>query len=138
MGQETPQEGTKPSSNKVTPALLDSIKQAVRHSRGESATQPQDQTSQLSYINDSDPSLAREHAKTEDLRTDTQLKKIFAVTLLIVLGIQLLLMNIIFALIGAKVLEFENFVINLFMGGTLAEVFGIVLIMTRYLFSKHN
>ena len=46
-------------------------------------------------------------------------------------------MNGIFVLIGAKLLHFSDFVINLFMGGTLAEVFGIVLVMARYLFSKH-
>ena len=50
---------------------------------------------------------------------------------------QLLVMNGIFVLIGAKLLHFSDFVINLFMGGTLAEVFGIVLVMARYLFSKH-
>lgn len=42
-----------------------------------------------------------------------------------------------FVLIGAKLLHFSDFVINLFMGGTLAEVFGIVLVMARYLFSEH-
>ncbi|EFG7202195.1 hypothetical protein BMM30_005263, partial [Escherichia coli] len=78
-----------------------------------------------------------QRAKTKDLKTDTKLKKMFARWFIGILIGQLLVMNGIFVLIGAKLLHFSDFVINLFMGGTLAEVFGIVLVMARYLFSKH-
>lgn len=86
-------------------------------------------------MNDEDPAHAHLRAKTRDLEADTELKKTFATSFIRVLKIQLILMNII---IGFKWLEFGDLVVNLFMTGTLAEVFGIVMVMTRYLFSKHD
>lgn len=46
-------------------------------------------------------------------------------------------MNAIFVATGIGCLRFQDPThLNLFMGGTLAEVFGVVLVITRYLFSK--
>ena len=106
-------------------AISEKLKQAARQARGEPASGSSPSAKTLTHLNDKDPAKAHQRAKTKDLKTDTKLKG------------QLLVMNGIFVLIGAKLLHFSDFVINLFMGGTLAEVFGIVLVMARYLFSKH-
>ncbi len=45
-------------------------------------------------------------------------------------------MNIVFICVGANYLNYEDYALHLYMGGTLAEVFGIVLVITKYLFAK--
>lgn len=120
------------------PELADFLKKAARQARGESVSGEFPKAKTLSYINDEDPANAHLRAKTRDLEADTELKKSFAKSFIRVLSIQLILMNIIFICIGIKWLEFDDLVVNLFMTGTLAEVFGIVMVMTQYLFSKHE
>ncbi|MDR3159948.1 MAG: hypothetical protein LBU11_13310 [Zoogloeaceae bacterium] len=78
----------------------------------------------------------RESAITDDLRADTALKKTYAKWFIGILIGQLLLMNLIFGLVGAGWLRFSDYALHLYMGGTLAEVFGVVLVITRYLFPK--
>lgn len=73
-------------------------------------------------------------AVTNDLKTDTNLKKIYATWFIGILIGQLLIMNAIFVAVGYGCLTFESGVLKLYMGGTLAEVFGIVIVITRYLF----
>lgn len=114
------------------------LQQAARQARGEPAAFSAPKVTPLSYINDEDPAKDHQRAKTKDLKTDIKLKKLFAKWFIGILIGQLLVMNGIFICIGAGLLHFSDFVINLFMGGTLAEVFGIVLVMARYLFSKHE
>ena len=80
-----------------------------------------------------------QQAAVDDRRTDTKLKKIYAYWFVGILIGQLLLMNIVFAAVGLKWLEFnEASHLNLFMGGTLTEVFGVVFVITRYLFSRKD
>lgn len=74
-------------------------------------------------------------AQTEDLKTDTRLKKHYAYWFIGILIAQLSVMNVIFILVGTGSLVFTDYVLHLYMGGTLAEVFGIVFVITRYLFS---
>lgn len=112
------------------PELADFLKKAARQARGESVSGEFPKAKTLSYINDEDPANAHLRAKTRDLEADTELKKSFAKSFIRVLSIQLILMNIIFICIGIKWLEFDDLVVNLFMTGTLAEVFGIVMVMT--------
>lgn len=76
-------------------------------------------------------------AKVHDQKTDTGLKKLYAYWFIGILIGQLLIMNGIFIATGRSWLHFQDPThLNLFMGGTLAEVFGVVLVITRYLFSK--
>lgn len=75
--------------------------------------------------------------KIKDQKADTKLKKRYANWFIGILIGQLLAMNFIFILAGLDKLHFQDPThLNLFMGGTLAEVFGVVLVITRYLFSK--
>lgn len=75
-------------------------------------------------------------AALDDLRTDTKLKKLYARWFIGILIAQLLAMNFIFVAVGLEWLKYPESVINLFMGGTLGEVFGVVLVITKYLFTK--
>lgn len=92
------------------------------------------QTQQVSELTKLDP-LTEAHV--DDKKTDTRLKKLYAYWFIGILIGQLLVMNGIFVLVGLDMLRFsEPTHLNLFMGGTLAEVFGVVFVITRYLFSK--
>ncbi len=73
---------------------------------------------------------------TEDSRANRQLRKQYAEWFAIGLGIQLLIMNIIIILVGAGCLKLGDATLQIFMGGTLLEVFGIVSIITLNLFPK--
>lgn len=76
-------------------------------------------------------------AQIDDQLADTELKKRYANWFIGILIGQLLVMNLIFIAAGINWLHFEDPThLNLFMGGTLAEVFGVVMVITRYLFSK--
>jgi len=76
-------------------------------------------------------------AKVDDQVADTGLKKRYANWFIWILIGQLAAMNAIFIATGIDYLHFQDPThLNLFMGGTLAEVFGVVLVITRYLFSK--
>ncbi|MDD1621796.1 MAG: hypothetical protein LUQ11_09965 [Methylococcaceae bacterium] len=76
-------------------------------------------------------------AKVNDQFADTELKKRYANWFIWILIGQLVAMDAIFIAVGIDYLHFQDSThLNLFMGGTLAEVFGVVLVITRYLFSK--
>lgn len=91
----------------------------------------ENKTQQLTQL---DPVTA---AKVKDQETDTSLKKLYAIWFIGILIGQLVVMNLIFIAVGLSLLNFiEPTHLNLFMGGTLAEVFGVVYVITRYLFSK--
>lgn len=72
--------------------------------------------------------------KVKDAESDRLLKEKYAKYFILILVVQLLIMNYVFIFAGLKVLEFEKWTLDLYMGGTLAEVFGIVLVITKNLF----
>ncbi len=86
----------------------------------------------------SDVHLEREERKAyiDDKKTDTLLKKKYATFFFWLLVVQLIAMNVVLILVGMGNLNFTDVTMNLYMGGTLAEVFGIVFVITRYLFSN--
>ncbi len=75
-------------------------------------------------------------AENDSKEADNSLKKQYGVWLIIILAIQLAVMNIIFVLVGLGCLQFEESVLQLFIAGTLTEVFGLVAVVTHYLFKK--
>lgn len=80
-----------------------------------------------------------QQAEVDDRTTDTRLKRLYAYWFIGILIGQLFVMNLVFILAGVDVLKYEHpTYLNLYMGGTLAEVFGVVLVITRYLFSRRN
>jgi hypothetical protein len=78
--------------------------------------------------------------KVKDAESDRDLKEKYAKDFVRILVVQLVIMNCVFVLSGFKILEFEKWTLDLYMGGTLAEVFGIVLVITKNLFptKEHN
>ena len=88
-------------------------------------------------VSDKTPELdSLEKAKVDDARGDTKLKGRYANWSLGILCGQLFVMNTVFIFVGLHILHFHDFVLNLYMGGTLAEVFGVVLVIARYLFPR--
>lgn len=71
-----------------------------------------------------------------DRESDRQLKQRYATRFFWLLLAQLSVMNIVFVLTGVGWLEFPQYLIHLYMGGTLLEIFGVVLIITKYLFKR--
>ena len=80
---------------------------------------------------------AHKRAKTRDLLTETGLKRIYAQRSFWMLAAQLIAMNAVFFYVGLAWLRFSDYVLHLYMAGALAECFGVILVITRYLFSKH-
>ena len=78
-------------------------------------------------------------ANVKDQEKDTELKELYATWFIGILIGQLSLLNIIFISVGFNLLTFqEPGYLKLYMGGTLSEVFGVVYVITRYLFSRKN
>lgn len=73
----------------------------------------------------------------ESSKGDLRLKKIFSTILLVILVIQLIALDVIFILNGAKVLEFNDTTFNIFITTGIAEVFALVTIIVKYLFSDN-
>ncbi|MBO9490351.1 hypothetical protein J7384_08260 [Endozoicomonas sp. G2_1] len=77
--------------------------------------------------------------RVEDSKADRELKKSYARWFVYILIGQLIVMNIAFFCVGFGWLSFDEWSLNLYMGGTLAEVFGVILVITKNLFpTKSN
>ena len=72
--------------------------------------------------------------KIEDSKNDRALKKRYANWFIGILIGQLVIMNFAFVAVGFKWMGFARYELELYLAGTLAEVFGIVLIITKNLF----
>ena len=114
-------------------------------------SEPEEQTETSALVSVIRKSLKQPNAKeitdlgdlhraiVDDHKTDTKLKKVYAYWFISILIGQLAAMNLVFVAVGLNVLEFkESSHLNLFMAGTLTEVFGVVYVITRYLFSKRE
>ncbi|QTL33985.1 hypothetical protein [Pseudoalteromonas viridis] len=72
--------------------------------------------------------------KVKDAESDRGLKQRYALWFIVILAVQLLIMNLVLVLVGMDKLHFEEWTLNLYMAGTLAEVFGVILVITKNLF----
>lgn len=70
----------------------------------------------------------------EDSKSDRDLKKKYAKWFMSILILQLSVMNVVFILSGYKILNYSEWSLNLYMSGTLAEVFGGIFIIINNLF----
>ncbi|QIL89927.1 hypothetical protein GNX18_09290 [Microbulbifer sp. SH-1] len=77
-------------------------------------------------------------SQLDDSQNDRELKKRYANYFIWILVGQLFAMNLAFILVGFKWMEFERYELELYLAGTLAEVFGIVLIITKNLFPNRK
>lgn len=79
----------------------------------------------------------RRRLNNADFEAEINLKKSYGKWFLIILACQLLIMNGVFVAVGLDKLSFkDNLTLQLYMGGTMTEVFGLVLVVTKYLFKR--
>lgn len=78
----------------------------------------------------------RRKLDNKDFEAEIDLKKTYGICFLIILACQLLIMNGVFIFDGIGLLKFKDLTLQLYMGGTLTEVFGLVLVVTKYLFKR--
>ncbi|EAW1173078.1 hypothetical protein S922_15905 [Salmonella enterica subsp. enterica] len=83
-----------------------------------------------------DPDSQRKHLNNKDFEEEIKLKKFYGFWFLVILACKLLIMNGVFILDGLKWVAFDPLTLQLYMGGTLTEVFGLVLVVTKYLFKR--
>ena len=83
------------------------------------------------HTKDLDP-LLNQHV--EDRRVDRNLRRAYAIFFIWILIGQLFVMNFVFIGYGFNLLKFTDGLLKFYLGGTLAEVFGIVVVITKYLF----
>lgn len=83
--------------------------------------------------------LDPEHKRlqNEDFEAEIALKKSYGKWFLIILSVQLLIMNGVFISVGFMKLFYpDNLTLQLYMAGTMTEVFGLVFVVTKYLFKR--
>lgn len=78
----------------------------------------------------------RRKLNNQDFEAEIKLKKTYGIWFLFILAFQLLIMNGVFIATGVGRLKFTDLTLQLYMGGTLTEVFGLVLVVTKYLFKR--
>ncbi|HGC1897143.1 TPA: hypothetical protein ACIX49_004766 [Escherichia coli] len=90
----------------------------------------------VKQVNSLDTEHERKQLNNKDFEAEIDLKKRYGKWFLIILACQLLIMNGVFFATGAEWLVFKDLTLQLYMGGTLTEVFGLVLVVTKYLFKR--
>ena len=65
---------------------------------------------------------------------DRKMRKLYATWLMVVMSIQIVAINVIFILIGCKVLMFEPWTANTFVMAVFTEIGALVLLVVKYLF----
>ncbi len=91
---------------------------------------------QLRYSEKTQPTHPMLEQKIRNLASDRDMKRLYARGFIAILLVQLIAMNLIFIAAGLEWINFKQWQLELYMGGTLAEVFGIVLVITKNLFPQ--
>jgi hypothetical protein len=85
------------------------------------------------------PSERRDKASADDAELDVTLKKIVARFALILMGLQIVIADVIFAWWGmANKWVVDPAPISAWLGATVVEVIGVVYVITSYLFPKRK
>lgn len=66
------------------------------------------------------------------------LRKLYAICFAVILALQIVFMNIIFLLIGLKLLTITEVKFNIFFVSMFGEIVALVLIVTKYLFHERD
>jgi hypothetical protein len=66
---------------------------------------------------------------------DRKLRSRYATWLMIAMGIQMLVVNVVYILMGCGILSYEQWTANTFIMGVFAEVAALVLLIVKYLFT---
>lgn len=70
--------------------------------------------------------------------SDIAIRKKYAFILLVIVGAQVIFLNVILCLIGYGTLSFDVSIMKLFISGAYAQLFGTIYIVVKYLFSKNS
>jgi len=73
----------------------------------------------------------------KNIEKDQKLRSIYAVILVVILGVELIALITIFILTGCGVLKYTDTTFNLFITGGIAEVFVLVKLIVKYLFKDN-
>lgn len=73
----------------------------------------------------------------DKIEKDNELKSKYASWLIVILVIQLLALNILFILKGTNILNYSDTTFNIFITGGIAEVFLLVRVIVKYLFTDN-
>lgn len=74
---------------------------------------------------------------SDSINKDINLKEKYALVLVAMLGIQLVALDGIFIASGLGFLNFSDLSFNIFITGTLGEIFGLVVVIVKYLFKDN-
>ena len=91
---------------------------------------------QIADPNSATPVDALTQEQIHDLQQDRGLKKLYAKWFIGILIGQLVAMNVVLVAAGLGYLAYKEWILDLYMGGTLLEVFGVVLVITKNLFPQ--
>jgi hypothetical protein len=67
-----------------------------------------------------------------------KLRRRYGWTLLIMLGVQMLAMNVAFILVGVGLLTYDAITLRVFIGATVTQVVALVIIIVRHLFPNNS
>jgi len=132
---ETPDLPAKTQQVEEKPRLPDNLKQFVEHV-GKPVTGKQiDNYTRLQELEDCRKFLTMVIEAWEKQQTqDRDLRKKYADWLMYGMGAQILVINVVFVLLGLKVLAFEQWTANTFIMAVFVEISALVLLVVKYLF----
>ncbi|HTL42225.1 MAG TPA: hypothetical protein VL294_12205 [Pseudolysinimonas sp.] len=85
------------------------------------------------------PAVRRDRASADDAELDVKLKKMVAAIALILMAIQIVVADIVFVVYGnAQEWKIDTPAISAWLGATVIEVIGVVLVIASYLFPKRT
>jgi len=74
----------------------------------------------------------------EQQEADRKLRDKYALWLIIFLGFQLIFISVLMVFIGLAKLEYDQWLIKIFISSVFAEIVGMVYVIVRYLFTPTN
>ena len=77
------------------------------------------------------------NAFINEAKQNSELKKVYAIILLLIFILQLIAFNTIFILAGLNILAFTETTLNVFVTGGLIEVIALITIIVKYLFNDN-
>lgn len=74
---------------------------------------------------------------TESVEADRNLRFIYAVILVVILGLELIALTTVFILTGRGILQYSDTTLNIFLSAGIAEVFVLIRVIVKYLFKDN-
>lgn len=74
---------------------------------------------------------------TESVEADRNLRFVYAIILVVILGLELIALTTVFILTGRGVLQYSDTTLNIFLSAGIAEVFVLIRVIVKYLFKDN-